>query len=327
MFSEFVSPTQLCHGSRCRSFLKWGSSSPSQQQQRRCTSSSFASSCSGSISSNRSPLCSQSAIVSCCFGLASAILWHGRRRQRSGPSRVVCQAVAEVGDSDSDAVLRWVDTWANPVEAQGGIRVVTSLSTSEEGVVDDLISEALLLSNPEQVQTTLLVCPHVAEWTNFEEFNDFFGDYLENGMGLAEDFDMEVVPFHPDFRHVPLHGNGLEEGDELDFDDLKGTVLDADAGEDENGEPLFRLGLDGGGERLVPYEEVIRLMEEDDEFEDEGDVEAEGMEAKDSEFAQGGSNQVFDGDGVPSKAKDCSGPMSQQPPRPVLQLLRLKNLD
>merc|ERR1719291_1646054 len=89
----------------------------------------------------------------------------------------------------AQAVRRWVDEfvvghnfcpWAAPALEAGGVRVVASDAQSAKGAFADLRAEAKMLPPsgcaPAEggVVTTLLACPHVAEWAQPRAFQAFY---------------------------------------------------------------------------------------------------------------------------------------------------------
>ena len=112
------------------------------------------------------------------------------------------------------AIRRWLDDiiigynfcpYARPTDEAQQVRIVTSSSSSPEGVLEDLSMEAVRLPtvaqkeiDPGQPATTLLVCPHVLEWESFDEFRAFYDTELSNGYIFAEQ-DLYIVCFHPSY--------------------------------------------------------------------------------------------------------------------------------
>ncbi|AIT28481.1 hypothetical protein D554_3750 [Bordetella holmesii 30539] len=79
-------------------------------------------------------------------------------------------------------VRRWLDSaviglnlcpFAKAVQVKGQVRYAVSDATDEEGVLQDLETELLLLSqtDPDSVDTTLLILPEALP--DFYDFNDF----------------------------------------------------------------------------------------------------------------------------------------------------------
>lgn len=157
--------------------------------------------------------------------------------------RVPRYAVVE-GDAHATAVQMWLDTmiigmglcpWAKPANEAGGIRIVTSSASTPQEVLEDLQREAKKLQGwlPEPQAgspvTTLLVCPSVEEWRDFENFDAFREEILLNGEVLTEEFQCKIVCFHP--RQQASNIYGLNVGDEILVDvpgtgEFAGTVLE-----------------------------------------------------------------------------------------------------
>lgn len=181
-------------------------------------------------------------------------------------------AVMEDDDEHALAVRQWVNKfiiglnfcpWAGPAGEAGGLRIVSSTATSAEGVLADLLAEALRLpaadvcvaegaaeETPLRAATTLLVCPRVEAWRNFEAFNSFYVEELRNGYALAEQ-NLYIVPFHP--RHGEV-GPELRDGDRIELGEgpdgvaVFALVLDAAAGYGDQGQPLALVRDDEGDE-------------------------------------------------------------------------------
>ena len=90
--------------------------------------------------------------------------------------------------------------FAKSVHAKGQIRWALSLATEPAALVDELMRELqfLAVADPEAVDTTLLVHPHVLQ--DFAAFNDFQDvvDALLVEMGLEG--VLQVASFHPQFQ-------------------------------------------------------------------------------------------------------------------------------
>jgi hypothetical protein len=90
--------------------------------------------------------------------------------------------------------------FAKAVHVRGQVRYVLSAATDEESLLADLLHELELLydADPEQVETTLLVHPHVLE--DFLDYNQFLevADAAVSELGL--DGEVQVASFHPDYR-------------------------------------------------------------------------------------------------------------------------------
>ena len=92
----------------------------------------------------------------------------------------------------------------------GRIRYAVSHSRCEDSLSNDLASELhLLLASPStQIETTLLIHPHVL--ANFLDYNDFLGvvHQLLEVLGLCG--TIQVASFHPQYRFVGTEPNAAE---------------------------------------------------------------------------------------------------------------------
>jgi len=224
-------------------------------------------------------------------------------------------AVVE-GDAHAAAVSRWLDEfilgqnfcpWAKPAQERSGIRLITSTAMRPEQVLEDLLSEAELLPmNSEgaegEATTTLLICPHVEDWSEYEPFSRFFAEELDDGAALQDELGIKVDAFHPKYSRF---GFSVGVGDriavsESDETMVFGTVLDEEAGiHPDDGEELIDVRFDDGQEFLVRYSEItakIRMQEDGTE--------------------QPGDDASADAANLVSRA-----------PRPLLHLLRVEDLD
>ncbi|CAJ1363990.1 unnamed protein product [Effrenium voratum] len=239
---------------------------------------------------------------------ASGILQLARCQRRR-----VLRAARE--DDHAVAVRNWLQKlvigmnfcpWAKSVNEDNGIKVVTSLATTEDEVLSDLKREAALLPVGEaktKPTTALVVCPYVAPWQDFAPFGDFFGEKLQNGVLLEDEFGVKLVGFHPQYEEEPLHGSVLDVGDVLTLP-LKDepepvTVLDPAA--DADGE-AFLVRRQDGGEELISYKRLTELLAEDD-----SDLPPETAEEEEAEL------------------ESVEG-IAQRAPRPTIHLLRLCDL-
>ncbi|OLP99814.1 hypothetical protein AK812_SmicGene17579 [Symbiodinium microadriaticum] len=94
----------------------------------------------------------------------------------------------------------------------------------------------------------------------------------------------------------------------------KATVLDPDAGHNENGEDVFLVQLEDGSEKLIAYTYLAELLQEGEGDEGEGEVDEEfGEQLEDLEAESE--------DSTDSDAALASIP--QRAPRPTFHLLRL----
>ncbi len=90
--------------------------------------------------------------------------------------------------------------FAKAVQVKQQIRWVESAARDAQGLLDDLVSELQFLAaaDPEAVDTTLLIHPHVL--TDFLDYNDFLeiADAAVEQLGL--DGVLQVASFHPDYQ-------------------------------------------------------------------------------------------------------------------------------
>lgn len=90
--------------------------------------------------------------------------------------------------------------FAKAVYVKDQVRFVLSDATTPEALVEELAEELLLLRDTpaEQIDTTLIVHPHVLE--DFLEYNDF----LDNADAAIEALDLQgilqVASFHPQYQ-------------------------------------------------------------------------------------------------------------------------------
>ncbi len=108
-----------------------------------------------------------------------------------------------------DATRRWLERaviglnlcpFAKAVHVKQQIRYVVSDASDEEGLLADLIFELRLLadSDPAQIDTTLLIHPHVLD--DFLDYNDFL-DVADAAVSeLDLDGELQVASFHPDYQ-------------------------------------------------------------------------------------------------------------------------------
>eukprot|EP00913_Durusdinium_trenchii_P001193 g1097.t1 len=233
--------------------------------------------------------------------------------------RIHVRAVSDESNEHSAAVRNWLlkliigknfCPWAKSVDDDGGIRVVTSLSSTEDGVLEDLQLEAEMLPTADVprgvASTTLVVCPYVNAWSDFTAFNDFYGRVLENRVLFEEELGIKLVGFHPAFVHSPLYGSVLEAGDQLTLPspegDLMATVIDPDADADQES---FRVQLENGEEQVISYERLAEWLQAEADEADESEGEED--EEEDEEL-----NQIES--------------MAQRAPRPTFHLLRLSDV-
>jgi hypothetical protein len=102
--------------------------------------------------------------------------------------------------------------FAKGVHIKDQIRYIVSHATDEETLIKDLMDELEVLAeaNPEKIDTTLLIHPHVM--MDFLDYNDF----LEVADGALEELDLDgilqIASFHPSYQF-----NDAELGDIENF--------------------------------------------------------------------------------------------------------------
>lgn len=107
------------------------------------------------------------------------------------------------------ATRRWLERaviglnlcpFAKAVHAKRQVRYVLSDATSPVALLEQLEEELRLLqsSDPEQVDTTLLVHPRVLG--DFYDYNDFLGSAEALVADLGLEGELQVASFHPDYR-------------------------------------------------------------------------------------------------------------------------------
>ncbi len=90
------------------------------------------------------------------------------------------------------------------------IRYRVSHATTAEALVDDLVTElqSLQLSDPEDVETTLLIHPQVLN--DFLDFNDFLEAADAAVEGLQLEGLIQVASFHPDYQFADSAPDDIE---------------------------------------------------------------------------------------------------------------------
>ncbi len=126
-------------------------------------------------------------------------------------------------DSADAAVIalarRWVERavvglnlcpFARAPFTQERIRYRVSHATTAEALVDDLVAElqSLQLSEPEDVETTLLIHPQVMN--DFLDYNDFLEAADAAVEGLQLDGLIQVASFHPDYQFADSEPDDIE---------------------------------------------------------------------------------------------------------------------
>ena len=101
--------------------------------------------------------------------------------------------------------------FAKAVHVRGQVRWVLSDATDEEALLADLVHELQVLqdADPERVETTLIVHPHVLE--DFEDYNQFL-DIADAAVSELElDGEIQVASFHPQYRFAGSGPDDIED--------------------------------------------------------------------------------------------------------------------
>ena len=122
-------------------------------------------------------------------------------------------------DAIVGATRRWLERsviglklcpFAEPVYKGGLVRYRVSEHRSAAGLLDDLRSELVFLSEQQAsaLETTLLIHPWVL--TDFIEFNDFLalGEHLIVDLGLEG--ELQIASFHPQYRFAGTQPEDIE---------------------------------------------------------------------------------------------------------------------
>ncbi|MDR5751776.1 MULTISPECIES: DUF1415 domain-containing protein [unclassified Caballeronia] len=100
--------------------------------------------------------------------------------------------------------------FAKSVHVKDQIRYVVSEARTLEDAIVDVSNELRVLeeSDPQRIDTTLLIVPHAL--ADFIEYNDalFFADRLLKQMGLAG--VLQIASFHPDYRFEGSSADDIE---------------------------------------------------------------------------------------------------------------------
>lgn len=147
--------------------------------------------------------------------------------------------------------------FAKAVQIKDQIRYFVSEARTPEDLLQDLIRELEFLaeSNPEKLETTLLIHPFVMN--DFLDYNDF----LDVADGALEEFDLDgilqIASFHPDYQFADTMPDDIENFTNrspyptlhlLREDSIDKAVLafpDADTIYEKNIQTLRGLGVDG----------------------------------------------------------------------------------
>ena len=101
--------------------------------------------------------------------------------------------------------------FAKAVHARRQVRYVLSAATDQESLLADLLHELQWLqdADPELVETTLLVHPHVLE--DFEDYNQFL-DIADAAISeLDLEGEIQVASFHPQYRFAGSEPDAIED--------------------------------------------------------------------------------------------------------------------
>jgi hypothetical protein len=124
----------------------------------------------------------------------------------------------EAGDDQAVAATRaWVEKaviglnlcpFARAVHLDGRIRYSVSAARDADALVADLAREisALMLADPQECETTLLIHPHVMD--DFLDYNDFLDIADATVEALGYTGEVQVASFHPQYQFA-----GTEPGD------------------------------------------------------------------------------------------------------------------
>jgi hypothetical protein len=89
--------------------------------------------------------------------------------------------------------------FAKAVQARGQVRYCLSAAKTEAELLHDLRSEltSLAATDPQLVDTTLLVHPHVLK--DFQDYNDFLAKADAELVALELEGELQIASFHPDY--------------------------------------------------------------------------------------------------------------------------------
>ncbi len=124
---------------------------------------------------------------------------------------------------DADKVIRDTQDWlekaviglnlcpfAKAVHVKQQIRYVVSNATTAEALLEDLLEELYVLheSDPEVIDTTLLIHPYVLE--DFLDYNDFLD--VADAAAAEPQFndDLQIASFHPQFQFADTAADDIE---------------------------------------------------------------------------------------------------------------------
>ena len=176
-------------------------------------------------------------------------------------------------DDPVAATRRWLERaviglnlcpFAKAVHAKGQIRFVLSEATTADALLEELAYELVRLhqTEPEEIDTTLLVHPHVLG--DFFDYNDFLdqADAAVDALGLEG--ELQVASFHPDYQFAGTRsddaGNCSNRSPyptlhllrEASVERAVAAYPDPDVIVERNLDTLDRLGVDGYRRLLEP---------------------------------------------------------------------------
>lgn len=146
--------------------------------------------------------------------------------------------------------------FAHKPARNNAIRYVVSETDNEDGLVEELVNELLLLrdADHERVETTVLVAPNCLQ--RFEDYNQFL-DVVDM---LIEQFALQgviqVASFHPDYQFADLERDDVRNYTnrspypmfhlilEESIERARATYPDVEAIPENNMKLLLELGLD-----------------------------------------------------------------------------------
>ena len=92
--------------------------------------------------------------------------------------------------------------WAGKSNNKGLLRVVTCICDAPNNAAEMIEREVELLSREgtPPLSTTLIVCPHVPMWKEFQSFDEFVRNGFKRQLSTSEVLDnVTLVAFHPEF--------------------------------------------------------------------------------------------------------------------------------
>lgn len=179
-------------------------------------------------------------------------------------------AITDPADLSDAAVraasVRWLERavigaqlcpFAKAVHVRQQVRWVVSAATDAQALMDDLVRELKYLADtdPAEVETTLLVHPHVlADFLDYNDFLDLADAAVEE---LQLDGELQVASFHPDYQFADTLADDLGNFSnrspyptlhllrESSIDQAVAAFPDTDQLAQRNVERLRTLGIEG----------------------------------------------------------------------------------